>query len=79
MQDFAKTHSDHSNTSLESIMLGHKKWREQMILYLSVIWVGMMGHMTCQNMLQGIMIHPAFQFIPNAGTVKLYFPVWQIL
>jgi hypothetical protein len=34
---------------------------------------------TCTDMLQGIMTHPAFQSTHDSVTVKAYFHVWQVL
>jgi hypothetical protein len=31
------------------------------------------------NMLQGVMIHPALQFIPDASRFKVHFLIWRIL
>jgi hypothetical protein len=35
--------------------------------------LGMMSHVTCTDLLQSIMTHPAFQFTVGSSTVKLYF------
>jgi hypothetical protein len=42
---------------------------------LMLHWLSMMSNIvTCTDMLQGIMTHPAFQFTPDSSSVKLYFP-----
>jgi hypothetical protein len=50
-----------------------------MILSLLMDGLGLMSYiLTCNDMLQGIMTHPAFQFMSDARD-KLYICVWQIL
>jgi hypothetical protein len=61
--------------------VGTSNWWENTILYVSELirHDDIIHVVTCRDMLQGIMAHPAYQFKPDASRIKLYFLVWQIL
>jgi hypothetical protein len=76
VQVSSTTLNDHFNTSSESVWLGHEGDKKIRLMSFS----GLFKHaVTCTDMLQGIMTHPTFQFIPDVSRVKLCFLLWQIL